>query len=403
MKKIYLFPFIAILFLLSCDDYDDIYMYDDGGQAKSDFYKVNWAAAVDSSTTAFVDRYWSTEKHCFKNTFAGEIQDNDYWPEAHGLDVIVDAYIRTGDSKYKQIIYDWYEGVKKKNWYGDTWQNEYFDDMGWHGMAHMRALEATGDTRYENSAKELWQWITEGWTDYQGGGIQWREGADSENLNKGIPANGPAAIIAARRAKKYPDETVNGFTNLQWAQRIYTWMKEYRVIWDSGRIFENIDNTNNDYSYDVGTFLGAALELYDITKDKSYFEDAIKITDYHITHNINKMNGVMKDYGEQAGEGGLGGGNDCNLFKGIFVRYFTIFIQHPDLSAEDRARYVAFLKNNAEYLWIKGTEKTPDIKFSYTWWEIPPSTARWGDLRSAISAATTIEAMALLEKQNLLN
>jgi predicted alpha-1,6-mannanase (GH76 family) len=105
----------------------------------------------------------------------------------------------------------------------------------------------------------------------------------------------------------------------------------------------------------------------------------------------------MTDFGEQSGNGG---GHDVNLFKGIFVRYFTLLIQHPDLPAADKTRYLAFLKNNASYLWAYGTEKSgSSIKSSYTWWEIPGPDTKWGDLRSAISAATTIEAMARLEKE----
>jgi len=397
MKKLYIIPFIIAFVISSCTDYDDGYVE---VQPKTDFYKVNWGTAVDSSTTSFVNRYWNTTRHCFNNTFDGQVAQYDYWPEAHGLDVLIDAYLRTGSDEYKQAIYDWYEGVRRKNWYSNNWENEYYDDMGWHGLAHMRALEATGDQRYAKSSLDMWVWITKGWTDYEGGGIQWRKESDVKGDSKGIPANGPAAIIAARRYQMNQDEVVEGYNNLEWAKRIYDWMKYNRTILTSGRVFETIDDKNHDYSYDIGTYLGAALELYEITGDKVYWNDALRITDYHIANNINRTYRVMRDYGEQSGNGE---GHDCNLFKGIFVRYFTILIQHPDLSSGDRTRYAAFLENNAEYLWIKGTQKTPDIKFSYTWWNIPGDTEIWGDLRSAISAATTIEAMALLEKKGLLN
>lgn len=390
---------IVLLFLplISCEKYLDPYNGDQG--LKTNFYKVDWVAAADSSTNSFINRYWNTTSHVFNNTYDGEIAWNDYWPEAHGLDVMVDAYLRTKSENFKQDIYDWYEGVRKKNWYSDDWENDFYDDMGWHCLAHMRALEATGDQRYAKSSKDLWTWITQGWSDYDGGGIKWRKESDDLGEGKGIPANGPAAIIAARRYKLYPNEVIGGLNDLQWAKKIYDWIKYNRTILSSGRVFEAINNTNNDYSYDVGTDLGAALELYDITKDSVYFNDAIRITNYHITHNINRTYGVMTDYGEQSGNGG---GNDVNLFKGIFVRYFTILIQNPDLPAEDRDRYIAFLTNNAEYLWEVGTQKSPDIKFSYTWWKNPGDTELWGDLRSAISGATTIEAMALLQKKGFI-
>jgi len=398
MKNLILIFFSIGLLFISCDDYDDPYR---GDQKEIQFYDINWNAAVDSSTTSFINRYWSPEFHCFASLYDGEIFFNSYWPEAHALDVMVDAYLRTNGTQYRQNIYDWYEGVRKKNWYpGGNWKNEFNDDMGWHCLAHMRAFEATGDNRFEGSSQNLWNWITESWTDYDGGGIQWKIGTDTESMGKGIPANGPAAIIAARRYKKYPTEIVGGMDNLEWAKRIYDWMKYYRTILSSGRVFERIGDTNGDYSYNVGTYLGAALELYDITGDKTYWNDALRITNYHLQYNINREYGVMKDHGEQPGPSGEG--HDCNLFKGIFVRYFTILIQHPDLTKEDKSRYIAFLENNAKYLWTVGTQKYPDIKFSYCWWETPAEGTVWGDVNSAISAAMTIEAMALLENKGLL-
>lgn len=393
MNKL-LYGVIFLMFTASCGSYEDVYI------PVTSFPQYAWGAAADSSTGAFVTTYWNTTHHVFNNTFNGQITWNDYWPEAHGLDVLVDAYLRTGDARYKQAIYDFYEGVRQKNWYSSNWENEFYDDMGWHGLAHMRALEATGDTRFEGSSRDLWGWIAKGWSDYEGGGIKWRKGSDELGDSKGIPANGPAAIIAARRHQKYPDEVVEGLSDLAWAKRIYDWMKYNRTVLASGRVYETFNDTNGDYSYDVGTFMGAAIELYNITGEKVYLNDAIKVANYHIGANINTNNRVMTDYGEQAGNNG--GGHDVNLFKGIFVRYFTILIQHPDLPEADRKRFILFLKNNANYLWTHGTQKSP-IKFSYSWWQIPGDDVVWGDLRSAISGATTIEAMALLEKEGFLN
>ena len=40
---------------------------------------------------------------------------------------------------------------------------------------------------------------------------------------------------------------------------------------------------------------------------------------------------------------------------------------------------------------------------SPTWWQMPQGDTAWGDLRSAISGTTTIEAMALLEKNGFVD
>ena len=111
-KLIYGLVFVTLA--VSCGSYEDVYI------PTTSFPEYNWAAAADSSSNQFVDRYFNDTYHCFNNTFNGEVVWNDYWPEAHGLDVLVDAYLRTKDDKYKQAIYDFYEGVKHKNWYGYT-------------------------------------------------------------------------------------------------------------------------------------------------------------------------------------------------------------------------------------------------------------------------------------------
>jgi hypothetical protein len=36
---------------------------------------------------------------------------------------------------YVKAISDFYEGVWKKNWYRDNWENEFYDDRGWHGLS----------------------------------------------------------------------------------------------------------------------------------------------------------------------------------------------------------------------------------------------------------------------------
>ena len=120
-----------------------------------DFSPVSssWSDLANHSTSEFIKGFWnSTEKH-FNNSISGTINRYDYWPEAHAIDVIIDAYLRSGDNTYKQIIYDFHEGVKRKN--GNTFKNSFYDDMAWHGLAHLRAFEATQDTRYETSSREL--------------------------------------------------------------------------------------------------------------------------------------------------------------------------------------------------------------------------------------------------------
>jgi predicted alpha-1,6-mannanase (GH76 family) len=355
-------------------------------------YNIDWAAAADSSSASLVNVYFNSTKHHFNNDNFGAISQFDYWPEAHGLDVLIDAYKRTGSAVYKDRISQFHDGVKAKN--GNSFYNNYYDDMGWHGMAHMRAFEATGDARYEASSKALWQWIVAGWNDFDGGGIPWNHENNDAGKSKGVPSNGPAAIIAARRWQKYgATEVVNGLNNLQWLERIYNWMKEHRVVQQSGRVFEKMEDTKGDWTYNAGTYMGAALEYYKITNNKVYLNDAIKTADWTTSTLINSNNKVLSDWAEQQD-------HDVNLFKGIFVRYLTLLIMHKDLPESNRKRYVQFLKNSAQILWTQGSVKSPVVLFGYHWWEAPPQTKV--ALRTQIAACTLMESVALLKKEGYL-
>ena len=60
---------------------------------------IQWTAAADSSSQALLQHFWNGEQHYFNYNSNGQL-DFHYWPQAHALDVLVDAYLRTGDSKY---------------------------------------------------------------------------------------------------------------------------------------------------------------------------------------------------------------------------------------------------------------------------------------------------------------
>lgn len=383
MKKI-CFLICAAMFVAACGKDDPAVI--EGGETA-----FSWSAAADSSSMSLITHYWNATKHHFNNDTLGTVGRYDYWPEAHGLDVLTDAYSRTGDDVYKTAINDFYEGVRIKN--GGRFWNNYYDDMGWHGIAHLRALEATGDTRYEQSARELWAWILEGWDSDGGGGIHWSHDQTDRGMSKGVPSNGPAAIVAARRWQKYGrSEIVQGKNDSVWLSLIYDWMKEHCFEQQTGRVFEIKTNVRGDWTYNAGTFLGSALEFYKITGDKVYLNDAIKVADRVTATLIDAGTQVLSDWAEQQD-------HDVNLFKGIFIRYFTQLILNEDLPEANRKRYIAFMKNSAEYLWTQGSQKSPAVLFGHHWWIRPSGTVA---LRAQLSGSMLIEAMALLEGKGML-
>jgi predicted alpha-1,6-mannanase (GH76 family) len=351
---------------------------------------ASWANLADRSTSDFVKAFWNTGEKHFNNSLSGDINRYDYWPEAHGIDVIIDAYLRTGDEKYKQIIYDFYEGVKKKN--GNTFKNSFYDDMAWHGLAHLRAFEATDDSRYEESARDLWSWILEGWDD-ENGGIKWNDQPESK---PGVPSTGPATIIGVRRWLKYGDsEITDGLNNLEWAKKMYEWMRETRYDPATGAVHDGAENKTSVWTYNAGTFLGSAMELYNVTGEYRYLGDAIRTADWTLENLSLKTesNRILSDWAEQED-------HDVNLFKGVFIRYFTRLIMHPDLPSDKKEKYRRFIEYNAKALitYATTTDDKGTLIYNYGWYFKPKKTF----LRAQISGCTLIEALALLEKKGFL-
>jgi predicted alpha-1,6-mannanase (GH76 family) len=339
-----------------------------------------WAKIADSAQ-ASLNYFWSASGHFYleKNTSADWGQ---YWPNAHALDVLVDAYMRNPAPALKTRMDELVNGIKTKN--GNSWLNQYYDDMEWLALSSLRAYQLTNDNRYKEIVDILWADIKGGWSNELNGGIWWRK----DNPSKNTPSNMPAAILAARLYKAF-----NNPDDLEWAKKIYDWQKATLYEQATGWVFDNIEkngtkNTTWKFTYNQGTFLGAALELYKLTNNAVYQSDAIKAADFAFASGQLTSNGILKDEG----------GGDGGLFKGVFVRYLTRLIVEGSLPAEKKNNYIAFLKKNAETLWSKGTNKSL-ILFGSAWDKTPGNNT---DLTIQLSGTMLLEAVAELKKLNLL-
>lgn len=359
---------------------------------------VDWASAADSSSKSLISNFWNVTHHYFNEASDSVTWGGHYWPQAHALDVLVDAYVRSGNNFYRSYFEPWLEGVRRAN--GNRWANNYIDDMEWIGLAALRAYQATGMEGFLTACMDVWNGTTEdmndrnaafgikrAWSDVGGGGIFWESRRNRHSKN--ACSNGPAAILAAHLYQAFDDKE-----DLVWAKKIYEWEKEHLFNTLSGAVYDNLNtqtgekNTRWIFTYNQGTFLGAALELYKITGDKTYISDAVKAADYTINTLINTTDNVLKSEG--AGDGGL--------FKGIFIRYFTQLILSDGISDENRNRYTSFLKHNGEVLWCEGANKQKVLFGSY--WKTAPGD-RTGHTEQ-LSGCMLLEALALLQKENKL-
>ena len=339
----------------------------------------NWSTIADTAELS-LDYFWSPSgKYYLSSNTASDWAQ--YWPQAHALDVLTDAYLRNPSTTIKSKMIDLLSGVQVKN--GGSMINYYYDDMEWMALACLRAYVVTNDSHFKDVTDVLWADIKNGWSSDLGGGIWWRKDDPSKNT----PSNMPAAILAARLYK------IGGnSTDLQWAKKIYDW--ERATLYDpvTGLVYDNIDknglkNTDWKFTYNQGTFLGAALELYENTGSSAYLSDALQAADFTLNSGFLTNSGILKDEG----------GGDGGLFKGIFVRYFTRLIVDATFDPSKKSDYVNFLRANGESLWSKGMNKS-NLLFGSAWDKAPGSST---DLTIQLSGIMLVEALAELKKGQL--
>ncbi|RYY36656.1 MAG: glycosyl hydrolase family 76 [Sphingobacteriaceae bacterium] len=342
----------------------------------------NWALTADSLQDKLYGSFLSSNAKYFVQNDGGNATFH-YWPNAHVLDVLTDGFVRTEDDVYKQRMKALLNGIRESN--GNTFSNNYYDDMEWLALSSLRAYEVTDDADYLNAANFLWNDIKTGINSNQGGGIAWRK---NQLDYKNTPANAPAIIFAVRL-----NRVTNNAADLATAVSLYTWLKGTLIDPASGLAWDGI-NGNGDgqigknlYTYNQGIFVGAALELYRTTKDATYLDDARRAAKATITSTELSPGGILK--GEGGGDGGL--------FKGVLIRYFTILAQEPDVPAIERNELVKFLKFNAQTLYTNGIAR-PGLTISPDWTKKPSGTT---DLTVQLSGMMLIEAAAELNEANL--
>jgi len=374
---------LGLTLLVSCSD-DAIPLTNPDNNAGPAF-EYTWAATADSLQTATYNTYLGSN-----GTF---VQDNlgngtfHYWPNAHALDVLVDGYERTGNEVYVSRMKALIKGIKVRN--GNTYNNVFNDDMIWLANSSLRAYEATNDQEYKDVAMYLWGQIKKSWTDdVFGGGITWKQDTPKQ---KNAVSNAPAAIIGMRLYDIDKNED-----DLVWAKKIYAWQKANLVDPANGLVWDNVSEQNGVkvankdwvFTYNMGTWIGAGVRLFNITKDQTYLNDALKSARSMLTSPKLTSEGVLRDEGQ--GDGGL--------FKGILVRYFTELIEEPTINSSDRESFVKFLRFNAETFYKKGIRR-PAMLASPNWNAAPSAQT---DLTTQLSGVMLIEAAAKLDEEGLL-
>ncbi|TRX46362.1 glycosyl hydrolase family 76 [Fulvivirga sp. M361] len=379
-SDIYILVFSILMLCSACEDEDLGPLRDPTARTEIEY---TWSATADSMQEAAYTTYL-TPDGTFRKDDQGDEAFN-YWWNAHAVDVLVDGYLRTDDGVYVSRVKALVEGIYTKN--NNTFHNEFNDDMVWLAIACTNAFKATDDAYYLNVSKELWTEILKSWSDLYGGGITWKTNTPN---SKNAVSNAPVAILGLRL---YDIEKNEDY--LQWAKDIYAWQKSTLVDPTTGLVWDHIDLVDGEvtikkewvFTYNIGTWVGAAMELYQVTEDNAYLDDAVRSATSMMTSPQLTTEGLLRSEGQ--GDGGL--------FKGILVRYFTRLILLPELSESKRKSFIDFFRFNAETFYEKGLAR-PSMLCGPDWRRTPDGLV---DFSTQLSGMMLMEAVALLDQNNV--
>ncbi|WP_036717936.1 carbohydrate-binding protein [Paenibacillus harenae] len=303
------------------------------------------ASDADTAIKAFNEMFWDPAAKTFWSN-SNRNGHQGFWVEAELWEMVMDAYVHTSDPELKASlrtqIDDIFDGAVAMH--GEDWTNNPFnDDIMWWAMGSARAYQLTGEQRYLDKASYYFDFVFDTqWDDgFAGGGIWW---LNSEHHTKNSCINFPAAQAAIYMYNITQDEHY-----LDAAVRIFSWGKT--MLSDgNGKIYDRIEVDNGVQGgathYNQGTYIGAAVGLYQATGNALYLDDAVKAA----SHTMNHMVDANRILNYEGPNGDLKGG------KTILMRNMA-YLQKA-LDEQSESKYTAFssefdywLAFNTEMAW----------------------------------------------------
>ena len=185
------------------------------------------------------------------------------------------------------------------------------------------------------------------------GMLRWKQ-TPTGNQGSNSCINGPAEIAACYLAIATGDDSYyTKAKNLYALQRQYLYDPNTGKVFDSGSWSNGVFTIGNHWvsTYNQGTFLGAALMLYNRYGTAQYLSDAHKIVEW-TRNDLCNASGVVRV---------CGSGDDLQGFKGILMRYLRRYI--VDQAQPDK---VEWMQRNA--LQAYNNRHSTGIIWT-AWWE----------------------------------
>ena len=311
------------------------------------------------------------------NPETGLWETTNWWNAANALTGIIRYTAVTKDTDYFYVIENTFEKTKEfvvpatdknperlvKNFI-----NEYYDDEGWWALAWVEAFDLTGEKKYLEMAKTIFEDMKTGWDEKCNGGIYWKKGLPY----KSAISNELFMLLGARLALRDKNKTYYQ----EWALKDWNWFSQTGMINDLPLVHDGVKEDcmakGRHYTYNQGVILAALADLTKLTGHKQYLNLAEKIALAAI-QNMSTPDGVLKGMPKQED------GADGVQFKGIFMRHLAYLYRQT--RNETIRNYIL---ENAES--IKNSAIKPGTVLIGSQWEGPFDSADGGRQSSGIDA-----------------
>ena len=264
-----------------------------------------------------------------------------WWNAANCVEALENVIFANNDRQYLAVLTNTFNLNKSGNFL-----NSYYDDEGWWANAWIRAYDLTGNTNFLSMAKTIFADLTTGWDTTNTvcpGGVWWNK---SHAYKNAIP-NELFLLAAIRLHQRTPGDP-GPFSYLYWATNEWAWFKASGMINAQNLINDGLtsscqNNGQTTWTYNQGVILGGLVDLYKVTGDPSYLNQATAIANAATTSSsLVDVNGILHEPCESGGCGG-----DGPQFKGIFIRYLAYLYDVARNPA-----YYTFLFKNAHSTWF---------------------------------------------------
>lgn len=278
-----------------------------------------------------------------------------FWGEAELIEIILDAYEATGKEEYKTMFEQAYKyfvsgsGGWGQKGNGKSWMwNEFNDDVAWAVLVSIRACIMFGtsmpgeninylsiarsnfDNMYKRALYEV---------DGLYNLLRWKEGQGGTTSCVNGPSEVAACYFGLYYEKNNPELSEEYYGK---AKMLYANHRRHMFEPNTGRVWDSF-NGNWASPYNQGTYLGAAVMLYNHYGDEMYKKDAEKIIEFSRNNFCNSY-GIITACDTDDG--------DLANFKAILLRYVRRYV--VDMG---KPEYGEWLQKNAVHAYNNRNSK----------------------------------------------